>query len=81
MTVTVRPIRRWTKAETTPLSLPGPATHNCPMEALLKVRKIGDGVGLILPEELLAHLGVQIGDSLEVETTTHGILLRALRKP
>jgi antitoxin component of MazEF toxin-antitoxin module len=51
------------------------------MEALLKVRKIGDGVGLILPEEVLAHLGVQIGDSLEVETTTHGILLRALRKP
>ena len=48
------------------------------MEALLKVRKIGNGAGIILPEEFLAHLGVQIGDNLEVETTEDGILLRAL---
>jgi len=47
------------------------------MEALLKVRKIGNDAGIILPEEFLAHLGVQIGDSLEVETSTDGILLRA----
>ena len=48
------------------------------MEALLKVRTIGNGAGIILPEEVLAHLGVQIGDSLEVETTTDGILPRPL---
>ena len=48
------------------------------MEAFLKVRKIGNGAGIVLPEEFLAHLGVQIGDSLEVETTTDGILLRAV---
>ena len=48
------------------------------MEALLKVRKIGKVAGIVLPEKVLAHLRVQIGDSLEVETTSDGILLRAL---
>ena len=47
-----------TKAVAVPLSLPKPADHDRHMEALLRVRKIGD--------------------SLEVGTSTDGILLRAL---
>jgi len=66
------------KAEAIPLSLAACADHIRPMEALLKVRKIGKDAGIILPEEFLTHVGAQIGDSLEVETTTDCILLRAL---
>ena len=43
----------------------------------LKIRKIGNGVGVVLPTELIAHLGVQVGDSLVVTRTASGIELHA----
>ncbi|MDE2618401.1 MAG: AbrB/MazE/SpoVT family DNA-binding domain-containing protein [Burkholderiales bacterium] len=41
----------------------------------LKLREIGDGVGVILPKEVLARLRVEKGDTLWVVDSTHGITL------
>ena len=41
----------------------------------LKVTKIGNSAGLILPKELLAELGAQVGETLSVTKTERGIEL------
>ena len=43
----------------------------------LKIQKIGNSAGVILPKELLAHLQVAVGESVSVSKTPHGIELRA----
>ena len=43
----------------------------------LKVIKIGNSSGVILPKEALARLGVTIGDSLAVTETPEGYRLAA----
>jgi putative addiction module antidote len=40
----------------------------------LKLRKVGNSVGLILPKEALAHLKVAEGDSLSVTEAPDGSL-------
>lgn len=47
------------------------------MNATLKITKIGNSAGIILPKEVLAHLDREIGDELSVVTTTRGIELSA----
>lgn len=47
------------------------------MNTQLKITKIGNSAGIILPRKLLAHLNVQAGETLSVVTTPHGIELRA----
>jgi putative addiction module antidote len=42
----------------------------------LKIQKIGNSAGVILPKELLAHLDVEVGQALSVTKTPHGIELR-----
>ncbi len=42
----------------------------------LKLRQIGNSVGVILPKEKLAHLGVGTGDTLSITDTPDGIVLR-----
>ena len=39
----------------------------------LKLRAIGNSVGVVLPKELLAELGVGKGDTLSVVRTPDGI--------
>ena len=39
--------------------------------------KVGNSAGVILPKELLAHLGAAVGETLTVVTTPGGIELRA----
>ncbi len=41
----------------------------------LKLTKIGNSTGLILPKEILTRLGVGVGDSLTVTDTPEGIRL------
>ncbi len=42
----------------------------------LKLRKIGNSVGLILPKEALTHLNASEGDTVMLsETTDHGLRL------
>jgi putative addiction module antidote len=43
----------------------------------LKIQKIGNSAGVILPKELLAHLQVDVGQAVSVNKTPHGIELRA----
>ena len=41
----------------------------------LKIRKVGNSVGIILPKEALAHLNVAEGDSVSVTEAADGSLL------
>jgi putative addiction module antidote len=43
----------------------------------LKVKKIGNSAGVILPKELLAELGTDVGGTLSVVRTPRGIELSA----
>jgi putative addiction module antidote len=47
------------------------------MNAGLKVTKIGNSAGVVLPKDLLAHLDVAVGGTLSVIKTPTGIELRA----
>ena len=47
------------------------------MNSALKVTKIGNSAGVILPRDLLAHLNVQVGETLSVVITPRGIELSA----
>jgi putative addiction module antidote len=47
------------------------------MNTKLKVTKIGNSAGVVLPKEVLAHLDVAVGDSLAVSKTVRGIELSA----
>lgn len=40
----------------------------------LKLRKIGNSVGLVLPQEVLAHLKADAGDSVLITESTDGSL-------
>jgi len=45
------------------------------MNMELKIKKIGNSAGVILPKELLAHLDAGIGDTVAVSRTPRGIEL------
>jgi putative addiction module antidote len=47
------------------------------MNMQLKVSKIGNSAGIVLPKELLAHLETVVGDVLNVTKTPRGIELAA----
>ena len=46
------------------------------MNATVKIIKVGNSSGVILPKEILAELNVARGDSLSVSRTPDGIALR-----
>lgn len=47
------------------------------MPQTLKLIRIGDSLGVILPEEMLSHLQLSEGQSLSATATEHGYLLTA----
>lgn len=47
------------------------------MNMPLKIVKVGNSAGVILPKEVLAHLDVGIGETLSVNKTPRGIELSA----
>jgi putative addiction module antidote len=47
------------------------------MNMQLKVTKIGNSAGVILPRELLAHLDTAVGEALSVSKTPRGIEITA----
>lgn len=51
------------------------ACYNTRMNAPLKVTKIGNSAGVILPKEVLAHLGKKVGDELTLVLKPNGIEL------
>ncbi len=58
------------------LANPPPLRYNACMNMSLKITKIGNSAGIILPRELLAHLGAEIGETLSIVSTPGGIELR-----
>ena len=48
-----------------------------PKAKKLKIVKIGNSVGIVLPREVLAKLRAALGDDLYVTETPQGIALRA----
>ncbi len=48
-----------------------------PRPDVLKVRQIGNSAGVLLPKELLAKLGVEIGDDIQAIDTPRGVELTA----
>lgn len=46
------------------------------MNAPLKIIKVGNSSGVILPKEVLSHLGVSQGDALSLSRIPDGITLR-----
>lgn len=51
--------------------------YNTRMNMQLKVTKIGNSAGVILPKELLARLRVEAGDSIFVSETPDGVRISA----
>ena len=47
----------------------------------LKLRKVGNSVGVVLPKEVLAHLNVREGDTVCVTDSTDGSLRLAPTTP
>lgn len=47
------------------------------MNTTLKITKIGNSAGIILPKEVLAQLGTSVGGALSVVSTPRGIELSA----
>lgn len=47
------------------------------MNTKLKITKIGNSAGVVLPKEVLAHLDVAIGGEVSVSKTPRGIELSA----
>jgi putative addiction module antidote len=43
----------------------------------LKIRKVGNSVGVVLPKEVLAHLKVSEGDTVTLTETQDGVRLSA----
>lgn len=48
-----------------------------PSGRTLKVRKIGNSLGVVLPKDVLAKLNVSEGDELSVSETAEGVALQA----
>jgi putative addiction module antidote len=49
--------------------------YNMRMNTQLKITKIGNSAGVVLPRELLAHLDASVGETLSVTKTARGIEL------
>ena len=45
------------------------------MNTTLKITKIGNSAGVVLPKDVLAHLGATVGETLSLVTTARGIEL------
>jgi putative addiction module antidote len=48
------------------------------MRMLVKLQKVGNSTGLILPEELLAKLRIGLGDTLYATETSDGLQLAVI---
>ena len=51
--------------------------YNARMNMSLKLSKIGNSTGVILPKELLARLRVELGDTIYATETPEGVRLTA----
>lgn len=59
------------------IAAPLHSCYNPRMNTSLKITRIGNSAGVILPRELLAHLNAGVGETLSVVLTPNGIALSA----
>jgi putative addiction module antidote len=59
------------------LAADGRLCYNVRMNTQLKVTKVGNSAGVVLPKDLLTHLDVAVGETLSVSKTPRGIELSA----
>ena len=59
----------------TPIATTPPPRYNPRMNAPLKITKIGNSAGIILPKELLARLRAGVGDVLYLSEAPDGVRL------
>lgn len=52
--------------------------YNVRMNITVKITKIGNSAGIILPKDVLAHLKAGVGETLTVSKTPGGYELRAV---
>jgi len=71
----LEPAARPQIASAAPLARASRASYNVRMNATLKITRIGNSAGIILPKEVLAQLGAEVGETLSVVTTPRGIEL------
>ena len=57
------------------IAIPANSRYNTRMNTTVKITKIGNSTGVVLPKDVLAHLGAAIGKSLSLVTTPRGIKL------
>ena len=58
------------------LGFSGYLCYNIRMNMSVKITKIGNSAGIVLPKELLAHLDAQVGEVLTIAKTPTGFELR-----
>ena len=58
------------------LGFSGHLCYNIRMNMSVKITKIGNSAGIVLPKELLAHLDAQVGEVLTIAKTPTGFELR-----
>lgn len=61
--------------QTHSIAPPTPFRYNARMNIPLKITKIGNSAGVILPKEVLAHLNAEVGETLSLVVTPSGIEL------
>lgn len=59
------------------MDLAEPLCYNARMNTTLKIKKIGNSAGIILPKELLARLRVAPGDEVHVTESPDGLRITA----
>jgi len=47
------------------------------MNVELKIRKVGNSLGIVLPKEVLSHLNVEEGDTMTLTESQDGVRLTA----
>jgi putative addiction module antidote len=71
----------WPEQTATPFAAPLDRNNNCGYGILmtinLKVRKVGNSLGIVLPKEALARLKVEEGDTLTLSEAQDGVRLSA----
>ena len=63
--------------ENSPFALPPHPRYNARMNATLKITKIGNSAGIVLPKDVLARLRVGPGDQLYLTESPDGVRLTA----
>jgi antitoxin ChpS len=50
------------------------------METEATIRRQGNSIGVVLPQSILRETGLEVGQTVSLETTPEGLLIKARRK-